>query len=113
MREISIVGLDLAKLVFQVHGADKAGRCLLRKQLKRREVMPFLAGLAPCVVAMEACGSAHYWAREIKKLGHQKVSTPYPREILKALAASGAGFPAGRVLDFTLSAQGFSPTFPA
>ena len=70
MGEISIIGLDLAKLVFQVHGADKTGRCLLRKQLKRREVLRFFAGLSPCLVAMEACGSAHYWAREIAKLGH-------------------------------------------
>jgi transposase len=71
MREISIIGLDLAKLVFQVHAADAAGRCLLRKQLKRREVLRFFAGLAPCIVAMEACGSAHYWAREIARLGHE------------------------------------------
>ena len=71
MSEISIVGLDLAKLVFQVHAADEAGRCLLRKQLKRRELLAFFAGLAPCVVAMEACGSAHFWAREIAKLGHE------------------------------------------
>ena len=62
MGEISIIGLDLAKLVFQVHGADKAGRCVLRKQLKRHEVLRFFAGLSPCLVAMEACGSAHYWA---------------------------------------------------
>ena len=71
MSEISIVGLDLAKLVFQVHGADKSARCVLRKQLKRRELLAFFAGLAPCLVAMEACGSAHYWAREIAKLGHE------------------------------------------
>lgn len=71
MSEISIIGLDLAKQVFQVHGADKAGRCLLRKQLKRREVLRFFSELAPCMVAMEACGSAHYWAREIAKLGHE------------------------------------------
>lgn len=76
MSEISIVGLDLAKLVFQVHGADRAGRCLLRKQLKRRELLPFFAGLSPCIVAMEACGSAHYWAREIAKLGHEARLVP-------------------------------------
>jgi transposase len=71
MSEISIIGLDLAKEVFQVHGADAAGRAVLRKQLKRREVLAFFAGLSPSVVAMEACGTAHYWAREIKKLGHE------------------------------------------
>jgi transposase len=63
--------LDLAKLVFQVHGADKDGRCVLRKQLKRREVLRFFAQLSPCIVAMEACGSGHYWAREIARLGHE------------------------------------------
>ncbi len=71
MGEISIVGLDLAKQVFQVHGADDKGRCVVRKQLKRHELLGFFAGLAPCVVAMEACGSAHFWAREIAKLGHE------------------------------------------
>jgi transposase len=76
MSEISIIGLDLAKQVFQVHGADAAGRCVFRKQLKRREVLDFFAGLAPCIVAMEACGSAHYWAREIAKLGHEARLVP-------------------------------------
>jgi len=71
MEKISIIGLDLAKQVFQVHAADATGRCLLRKQLKRREVLAFFAKLAPCVVAMEACGTAHYWAREIAKIGHE------------------------------------------
>lgn len=71
MTEISMIGLDLAKQVFQVHAADARGRCVLRKQLKRREVLAFFAGLSPCVVAMEACGTAHYWAREIAKLGHE------------------------------------------
>ena len=71
MEKISIIGLDLAKHVFQVHAADERGRCVLRKQLKRRQVLAFFAKLAPCVVAMEACGTAHYWAREIAKLGHE------------------------------------------
>ena len=70
MSEISIIGLDLAKEVFQIHAADKDGRCVLRKQLKRREVLRFFAQLDSCIVAMEACGSAHYWARQIAKLGH-------------------------------------------
>ena len=71
MEKISIIGLDLAKQVFQVHAADGQGRCVLRKQLKRCEVLAFFAKLTPCVVAMEACGTAHYWAREIAKLGHE------------------------------------------
>jgi transposase len=71
MEEVSIIGLDLAKSVFQVHAADRAGRCVFRKQLKRREVLPFFAKLKPVMVAMEACGTAHHWAREIAKLGHE------------------------------------------
>ena len=76
MGEISIIGLDLAKQVFQVHAADDKGRCILRKQLKRRELLAFFRALAPCIVAMEACGSAHYWAREIAKLGHDARLVP-------------------------------------
>jgi len=74
---ISIIGLDLAKQVFQVHAADERGRCVLRKQLKRCEVLAFFAKLAPCVVAMEACGTAHYWAREIAKTGHEVRLDPH------------------------------------
>jgi len=68
MGEISIIGLDLAKQVFQVHAADAKGHCILRKQLKRREVVAFFAKLTSCVVAMEACGTAHYWARGSQSL---------------------------------------------
>ncbi len=76
MGEISIVGLDLAKQVFQVHSADDKGRCVLRKQLRRSDVLAFFAKLSPCVVAMEACGTAHYWARGISKLGHEVQLVP-------------------------------------
>ena len=71
MSEISMVGLDLAKSVFQVHGADERGAVVLRKKLRRDQVRAFFAGLGPCVVAMEACASAHYWAREIMAAGHE------------------------------------------
>jgi transposase len=70
MEKISTIGLDLAKHVFQVHGIDPQGAVAVRKQLRRGAVMEFFAGLAPCVVGIEACGSAHYWAREIAALGH-------------------------------------------
>jgi len=70
MSEIITVGLDLAKNVFPVHGADGAGRAVLRKKLRRMQVLKFFSQLPPCVVAMEACGGAHFWAREIGKLGH-------------------------------------------
>jgi transposase len=76
MKNVSMIGLDLAKAVFQVHAADSDGRCVLRKQLKRREVLPYFAKLEPCIVAMEACGTAHYWAREIAKLGHETRLVP-------------------------------------
>lgn len=70
MTEIAIVGLDLANRVFQVHGATAAGGVAIRKKLSRAQVLAFFADLPPCVVAMEACATAHYWAREIGALGH-------------------------------------------
>lgn len=70
MKEVSTIGLDLAKHVFQAHGADAGGHVVFRKQLRRDRVLAFLAGQPPCMVAMEACASAHYWAREIGRLGH-------------------------------------------
>lgn len=71
MSEIITVGLDLAKNVFQVHGADAAGQPVLRKKLRRGHVLAFFSKLQPCVVAMEACGGAHFWGREISTLGHE------------------------------------------
>jgi transposase len=70
MSEIITVGLDLAKNVFQVHGANGAGQAVLRKKLRRAQVLEFFSKLPSCVVAMEACGGAHFWGREIGKLGH-------------------------------------------
>ena len=71
MSEITTIGLDLAKNVFQLHGADGSGKVVLRKKLRRDQVLVFLSALPPCVVAMEACGGAHFWGREIGKLGHE------------------------------------------
>ena len=70
MGEVSTIGLDLAKNVFQAHGADASGAVLFRKKLRRHQVLTFFAAQRPCMVAMEACGSSHYWAREIGRLGH-------------------------------------------
>src|SRR5689334_24346616 len=64
------IGLDIAKWVFQAHGADASGRVVFRKRLVRAKVLEFFAGQPPCLVALEACGGAHYWARELGKLGH-------------------------------------------
>lgn len=69
--KITTVGLDLAKSVFQVHGVDAEGRVILRKRLRRVEVLPFFANLPPCLIGMEACATAHHWARELKNLGHE------------------------------------------
>src|SRR4051812_5173257 len=70
MDQVSTVGLDLAKHIFQLHGADRAGAVVFRQKLRRGQLLAFLATLPPCTVALEACGSAHYWGREIAKLGH-------------------------------------------
>jgi len=71
MGEISIIGLDLAKQVFQVHGARVDGSVVLRKKLTRGQLLAFFSKLPPCIVAMEACATAHYWAREIAEFGHE------------------------------------------
>lgn len=70
MTKISMIGLDLAKNVFQVHGVDAFGRVVLRRQLRRSAVEKFFAQLPPCIVGIEACGSAHHWARVIGRYGH-------------------------------------------
>ena len=69
--QISTIGLDLAKHVFQVHGIDANKKVVVRKQLRRRQVMAFFEALPPCLVGMEACATAHHWARELRKLGHE------------------------------------------
>lgn len=76
MGEVSIVGLDVAKNVFQAHGADESGTPVLRKKLRRDQVLGFFAKLSPCIVAMEACSGAHHWAREIGRLGHETRLVP-------------------------------------
>lgn len=65
------IGLDIAKSVFQVHGEDASGKVVLQKRLRRAQVEPFFAKLAPAVVGIEACGSAHYWGRRLQALGHE------------------------------------------
>ena len=69
--EITTIGLDIAKRVFQAHGADATGKAMLRRKLQRAEVLTFFAALPPCLVGIEACSTAHHWAREIRALGHQ------------------------------------------
>jgi transposase len=69
--QIATIGLDLAKSWFQVHGVDDSGKAVLRRKLKRSEVINFFKSLPPCLVGVEACGTAHYWARELIGLGHR------------------------------------------
>jgi transposase len=69
--QITTIGFDLAKNVFQVHGIDATEKVIIRKPLRRGQVIKFFAGLSPCLIGMEACASAHYWARELTQLGHE------------------------------------------
>jgi len=69
--DITTIGLDLAKSVFQVHGVNASGAVAVRKTLRRSQVLPFFAKLPPCLVGMEACGTSHHWARELIRLGHE------------------------------------------
>jgi transposase len=69
--EVTTIGLDLAKHIFQAHGADASGGVVFRKKLRREQVLAFFAGQPRCLVAMEACAGAHHWAREIGALGHE------------------------------------------
>ena len=70
MGEVSTIGLDIAKSVFQLHGVDAEGAAALRRQLRRAKVLPFFAKLPPCPVGIEACASSHHWARALQALGH-------------------------------------------
>ncbi len=64
------IGIDLAKNVFQVHGVDRSGKAILKKRIKRTQMSSFFANMASCVIGMEACAGAHYWARLLEKQGH-------------------------------------------
>ena len=70
MGEVSTIGVDIAKSVFQIHGVDAGGTVVIRRRVGRARVLEFFADLPPCLVGMEACATAHQWAREVKKLGH-------------------------------------------
>src|SRR6516225_6431060 len=85
MEQATTIGLDIAKHVFQVHGADGAGHVLFRKRITRAKLLSFLAAQTRCVVAMEACAGAQYWAREIAKLGHhvRLIAPAYVKPFIK------------------------------
>ena len=69
--EVSTIGLDIAKNVFQVHGVDACGEVVVRRQLRRSQVIPFFRKQAACLVGIEACATSHHWAREIEQLGRR------------------------------------------
>jgi transposase len=71
MDEISTIGLDIAKNVFQVHGVDGNGAVVVRRQLRRAELLKFFGSLPACTVGIEACATSHHWARQIAELGHR------------------------------------------
>jgi transposase len=71
MNEIITIGVDLAKSVFQLHGVDGEGQVVLRRQLRRSQMLEFFQGVPGCLIGLEACAGAHYWARELTKLGHE------------------------------------------
>jgi len=71
MKEISLIGLDLSKSVFQIHGVDSKGKEIMKKKFNRKELVEFLSNLKPCTVGLEACGGSNYWARKIKSMNHE------------------------------------------
>ena len=94
MSEVITIGLDIAKNVFQVHGVDDTGRTVIRRQLKRSQVVVFFKKLPPCLVGMEACSTSHHWARAITALGHEVRLMP-PRYV-KAYVKRNKNDAAGR-----------------
>jgi transposase len=80
MNDIITIGIDIAKNVFQVHGIDECDEVIVRRQLRRRQVLPFFTKLTPCLIGMEACATSHHWARELTALGHEVKLMP-PRYV--------------------------------
>lgn len=85
MTQITTIGLDHAKNVFQVHGVDAAGQVVLRKPLRRSLMLAFFKKLPPCLIGMEACATAHYWTRQLLALGHDArlISPTYVKPYVK------------------------------
>ena len=76
MTKITRIGIDTSKSVFQLHGVDEAEQPVLKRKLRRRELLAFLENLAPTEIGLEACGGSHYWAREVGRLGHRVLLIP-------------------------------------
>ncbi len=86
MTDVTTIGVDLAKNVFQVHGVDAEGGVVFRRQLRRGQTLPFFEKQRPYLVGMEACATSHHWGREIEALGHQVRLMP-PRYVIPVCAA--------------------------
>ena len=77
MKNIKVLGIDLAKNIFQLHGTDQRGKCVLSKRLTRAKLMEFMLNLPPCLIGIEACMGAHHWARIFERMGHAvKIMAP-------------------------------------
>jgi transposase len=85
--QVATMGLDIAKRVFQVHGVDAAGAVVVRRKLRRAELLQFFARLALCLIGIEACATAHHWAREFVGLGHQVRLVPPSYVVFRAVYA--------------------------
>jgi len=92
---VTTIGIDLAKTVFSIHGTDQHGKVVVRKLLNRPKILAFFAQLPPCLIGMEACSGAHYWARELTKLDHDariiapRFVAPYRKAARTINSASG------------------------
>jgi transposase len=91
MGQIVTIGLDIAKSVFQVHGVDESGAVIVRRQVRRAQLLAFFAKLPACLVGVEACATAHHWARELIKLGHQPAHAAELREAVRQAAEERRG----------------------
>ncbi|MFA1625858.1 hypothetical protein ACDY96_24780 [Rhizobium mongolense] len=89
MEKVSIIGLDLAKSIIQVHGASVDGSVLFRRKISSKKLLAFLSEFDPCIVAMEACAGSHHWGREVTKLGHMFQFSPEAR--MKEIAKNRRG----------------------
>jgi transposase len=85
VEKLSRIGMDTSKQIFQLHGMDASERVIVRRKLRRKEVVKFFGALAPTVVGLEACGGAHYWARELARQGHavQLIAPQYVKPYVK------------------------------
>ena len=113
MSQIQVVGLDLAKQVFQVHAIAADGSVLVKRQLRRSQVLTFFSKLDPCLVGLEACGGAHFWAREIAAFGHHVRLMPpaYVKPYVKR-GKTDAGFDYAGPLTETTQLGNLSIRFP-